>query len=122
MLGERTINIFRRHARQTLNEEELIVKHLFKLSFRDPVPEEEDALGRLVGLFLLEIGSIVDELRDEVLRDNKSVQCHDYQNPVRDYLSHFSQVFDQLDPRFLNGRCGDIFCAVRVYVCYNGRE
>ena len=122
MLGELTINICRRRARQTLNEGELLLEHLFKLSFRDPVPEEEDALGRLVGLLLLEICSVVDELRDHVLRDNKSVQCHDYQNPVHSYLSHFSQVFDHLDPRFLNGRCSNILCAVGVYVCYDGRE
>lgn len=68
-VSKKTISIG--SVRQTSDEGELFLENLFKLSFRDTIPVENDAFGGLVGLFLFEVGSVIDEFRDHILRDNK---------------------------------------------------
>jgi len=64
-------------ARRTSNKGELLLEDLFKLPFRDTISVEDNAFRGLIGLLLLEIGSVVDEFRDHVLWDTKSVKCRD---------------------------------------------
>lgn len=87
-------------ARKTFNQGDLLLENLFKLSFRNPIPVEEDALRSRVGLFLLEICSVVDELCNHVLQDNKSLKCHDYKhsaNVVTLVISFMSSTISTRD-------------------------
>ena len=82
MPNEQMDHARRKRARLTSDKGELLLKDLSKLSFRDTVPVEDNTFRRLVGLFLFEVGSVVDEFGDHVLRGNKSAN-RDGDNPAR---------------------------------------
>ena len=54
-------------VRQTFNEGEFLLENPGELSFRDPIPEEQNALWRSIRLFLFDVSSVVDEFVDHRL-------------------------------------------------------
>jgi len=76
----------RKYVRPTSNKGKLFFEDLFELSLGNAVSVEDNAFGRLVGLLLFKVGSIVDEFGDHILRDNKSAKCCDGDNSARGTL------------------------------------
>ena len=64
-------------ARLTSDEGEFFFEDLFKLSFRNTVSVEDNTLRGLICLLFFEVGSVIDEFGDHILRNSKSAKCCD---------------------------------------------